>query len=155
MGTWGTGPFDDDSAMDWAYGLDEADFSSRRQLIDDALRAAVSCDDYLEQPMAAEAIASAAVVAQLRGGVVPEWSVPRFLVQGGRVEIDEESVALAARALDRVVADGSEWRELWEDAGEFGCRDIDGARSEGAVALKLVAAGSALAGFQLNVPALN
>ncbi|SDT06974.1 protein of unknown function [Microlunatus soli] len=124
MGAWGTGPFDDDSAMDWAYGLDEADLSTRRRLIDDALRAAVSCDDYVEQPVAAEAIAAAAVVAQLWGGVVPEWSGPRFLVQGERLEIDEESAELAARALDRVVADGSEWRELWEEAGE-----LDDARS--------------------------
>lgn len=105
--------------MDWAFGLDEADASSRTQMIDYALRAAVASDDYLEQPVAAEAIAAAAVVAQLHSGVVPQWSGPRFLAQGERVEIDDGLIELSARALDRVVGDQSEWRELWEDAGEL------------------------------------
>ncbi len=37
-------------------------------------------------------------------------------MEGGTVEVPEDVPPLALRALDRILGDDSEWRELWEEA---------------------------------------
>lgn len=121
MGTWDVGPFDNDTAADWCGDLDEAAPEQRATLIRDALsRVAEHGDEYLDSDDAVEAIAAAAIVAsQLPGGTAIDTAyAPDFLLEGGTVEVANDVPAIAVQALDRIVGDDSEWRELWEEAEE-------------------------------------
>ncbi|MFG2119649.1 DUF4259 domain-containing protein [Streptomyces sp. NPDC048710] len=113
MGTWDTGPFDNDTAADWCNGLDDAAVDERAGMVRDALVRAVDTDDHLEAPEAEEAVAAAALVAaQLPGGDVPS---PHY----GPEEPLPDLAALrplALQALDRVVTEPSELLDLWEDS---------------------------------------
>jgi Domain of unknown function (DUF4259) len=121
MGTWDVGPFDNDTAADWCGDLDDAAPEQRAALIREALsRVAAHGDEYLDSGDAVEAIAAAAIVAsQLPGGPPITTSyAPDFLLEGGTVEVSDDVPAIAVRALDRIVEEDSEWRELWEEAEE-------------------------------------
>lgn len=116
MGTWGTGPFENDSAADFSNHLDDLDAESRIAVIHEKLSAAASENGYLETDSAASAVAAAAVVvAQLPGGKPvsaaygPELRIP---------PIPLELRALAIKALDRVVAEDSELADLWADSAD-------------------------------------
>lgn len=117
MGTWGTGTFDNDTACDWAYGLDAVDDLS---LIEDAIEAVmVTGSDYLDSDIAVEALAACEVLARLRG-------------QRGKNESDSEAVdswvlahpiapptdlvKKAVAAIDRVLTEPSELLELWGES---------------------------------------
>jgi len=121
MGAWATGPFDNDDAAAWAGELDDAEPGDRPDLIRTALAEAADEDDYLKVAVAEVAIAAAAVVAAAQpGGPEPESGfAPAFLRLGEPVSLPDDLVPLALRALDRVVADESEWCELWEESGEL------------------------------------
>lgn len=119
MGAWDVGPFDNDDAADWCGDLHDAAPHERTGLIRDTLRAVVGTgDDYLERDQASAAIAAAAIAAAWLPGGAPIDSpyAPDFLIEGGTVEITPDIPPLALRALDRIVGDDSEWRELWEDS---------------------------------------
>ncbi|MFD5781734.1 DUF4259 domain-containing protein [Streptomyces sp. NPDC126933] len=119
MGTWDTGHFDNDTAADFSADLDEATEGRRTEIVREALLGAIGADGYLDSDEGVVAVAAAALVAaQCPGGPPvetvygPDEPLPRFPV---------ELRALAVRALDRVVADKSELRDLWVDAdGENG-----------------------------------
>lgn len=65
MGAWANDPFGNDTAMDWVYGLEDADDLS---LIEATLQTVLDAgDEYLEAPAGDEAIAAADVIARLRG----------------------------------------------------------------------------------------
>lgn len=118
MGTWDVGPFDNDTAADWCGRLHKADPARRIDLIRGALAAVADHGDgYLDSDLAVEAIAAAAIVAsQLPGGTsVTSPYAPDFLLAGGGVDVPADAASLALRALDRIVADNSEWRRLWEE----------------------------------------
>ena len=102
MGTWGTGPFDNDTAADFAGDLDDAPPGEREALVRGVLAHTVSAAGYLN--VAQEAVAAAALIAaQCPGGrpvetvYGPEQPLPVF---------PEDLRELAARALDRVLAGG-------------------------------------------------
>ncbi|MBX6722760.1 MAG: DUF4259 domain-containing protein [Dactylosporangium sp.] len=118
MGTWHTGPFDNDTAADWCGALDDVAPGRRIEFLREALTAVLEEDEYLDSDPAVEAIAAAAIVAsQLPGGpAIDSPYAPDFLLNGGTLEIPEDLPSLALRALDRVAGDDSEWRGLWEDA---------------------------------------
>ncbi|RIV40356.1 DUF4259 domain-containing protein [Micromonospora radicis] len=118
MGTWDSGPFDNDTAADWCGDLDDADLAKRPTLVREALSRAADEDGYLDSDVACEAIAAAAIVAAQQPGGPPIASAyaPGFLLDGGRFELPDDLVVLAVRALDRVMAADSEWHDLWQDA---------------------------------------
>ncbi len=118
MGTWDYGPFDNDDAAEWCGHLEEAEPAHRVAMIRDTLSEVLGEDDYLDSYVATPAIAAAAVVAsQLPGGEpITSAYAPDFLTSGGSLDIPADLPALALRALDRVAADDSEWRDLWEDS---------------------------------------
>ena len=121
MGTWDVGPFDNDTAADWCGDLHDATPTLRPAMVRGAFTAVVdNGDDYLDSDLAVEAIAAAAIVAsQLPGGAAITSSyAPDFLLEGDSIEVSDDVPALAVRALDRIVGDDSEWRELWEETGE-------------------------------------
>ncbi|MFF3088191.1 DUF4259 domain-containing protein [Streptomyces nojiriensis] len=63
MGTWDIGPFGNDTGADFSGDLDEAPEGEREGLIRDALLRAVGTRDLLDQDIAVEAVAAAALVA--------------------------------------------------------------------------------------------
>jgi hypothetical protein len=118
MGTWGTGPFDDDGASDWAWELQEAQDWS---VVEAALRGAaeVGTDAYLEAPDGQVAWAAAAVVAAVDDPLAA--SLPddvRKWLDLHREARPSATRPLALRAVQRVLADNSELVELWQEAGE-------------------------------------
>jgi hypothetical protein len=120
MGTWGIGPFENDSAADWCGDLRDADPADRVGLLRQALHDAAGEAGFLDSREGSRAIAAASViVSQLPGGVPPTSSyAPDFLVDGGRLDIPAELPALAIQALDRVLAADSEWFELWGESND-------------------------------------
>lgn len=122
MGTWDSGPFDNDSAADWCGALDDADPADRLGMIRQTLAAVADHTGYLDDRMGVRAVAAAAVIVSQRPGAEPLTSpyAPDFLLEGGALVVPEDVAALAVRALDRVVGEDSEWRELWEDTGDVG-----------------------------------
>ena len=76
MGTWGASALDNDTAVDWVYGLGEvADLS----LIEGTLDRALACgDEVLDAADAEEGIAAAEAVARLLGnfGVRNDYTRP-------------------------------------------------------------------------------
>ena len=116
MGAWGTGSFDNDDAADWAYELEAAsDLGPARQ----ALSATMDTDGYLEIPEGACAVAAAAVVAAGFDGMLS--GLPEQVVEWVDDHPDIASrgdARLAIDALERVVSEESELRNLWDDAPE-------------------------------------
>ncbi|GAB1822280.1 DUF4259 domain-containing protein [Herbidospora sp. RD11066] len=120
MGTWDIGPFDNDSAADWCGKLNATPAADRPALLRAALTEAVTSVDYLDEDQAVPAIVAAAIVAAHHGGPpITSAYAPAFLRNGEPLPIDADLPSLAVRALDRVTADRSEWRALWEEAGHY------------------------------------
>jgi hypothetical protein len=65
VGAWGTKTFDNDSASDWAFGLDEVDDLSLVESAFDELEE--TGDDYLDQDIAHNALAACEALARLQG----------------------------------------------------------------------------------------
>ncbi|MEU3216443.1 DUF4259 domain-containing protein [Streptomyces sp. NPDC006971] len=112
MGTWDSGHFDNDSAADFSGRLDDAPEAERPALIRKALEIAAAATDFLDSDEAAEAVAAAALVgAQCPGGEPvttaygPDKPLPEF---------PADLRPLAVKALDTVLGENSEMRELWE-----------------------------------------
>jgi hypothetical protein len=108
MGTWGIGPFDNDTAADFVGDLDDAPPGEREALVRGVLSRTVRATGYLDE--AQEAVAAAALIAaQCPGGrpvetvYGPEQPLPVF---------PEDLRELAARALDRILA-GDPGLEMW------------------------------------------
>lgn len=113
MGTWDIGPFDNDTAADFASDLDEAAVEEREPMVRRALKRVAAATEFLETPDAERAVAAVALVAAQHPDGVPACSnygpsepLPVFPV---------ELRTLAVEALDRVVAESSEIAELWDD----------------------------------------
>jgi hypothetical protein len=110
VGTWSTGPFDNDAAADFAGDLDDASPGEREALVRGVLTRVVRATGYPGE--APEAVAAAALIAaQCPGGEPvdtvygPEQPLPAF---------PYDLRDLAAQALDRVLAD-EWWSETWID----------------------------------------
>jgi Domain of unknown function (DUF4259) len=84
MGTWDSGPFDNDAAVDWRAELTAADPAQRVPVIWRALTEVIEQDGYLDCDLAAQAVAAAAVVAAGRPGGPPVDApgMPEFLAAG-------------------------------------------------------------------------
>lgn len=121
MGAWGSGPFENDDACDWLDELADGGVAALREalaLADDA--------EYLEAPDGSVVVAAAEVVARMAAAASddePEEAdadaelpdeVTAFLASSGPPATT--LIAAARAALDRVTADDSELRELWQDA---------------------------------------
>ncbi|MFB7913941.1 DUF4259 domain-containing protein [Streptomyces sp. NPDC056061] len=116
MGTWDTGHFDNDTAADFSGRLDDTPESERETVIRTVLEFALT-EGFLDSDEAAEAVAAAALIAsQCPGGEAvttaygPDKPLPVLAA---------ELRPLAVKALDAVLGDDSELRELWEDNEEW------------------------------------
>ena len=118
MGTWGVLAFDNDSANDWAYRLDEINDLS---LVESALDEVVARgEDDLDSDFAVEALAACELLARLRGNPgytnaftekVDRWAA----AHKDRLIPSASLLERASAAIDRIIGDDSELREMWED----------------------------------------
>ncbi len=121
MGAWGHGPFEDDAALDFVRDIEEA--KNPKKIITEALDHAVE-SDYLETDEANAAIVSAAYIDSAVNGTkytTPEmgepYEVDTFPTRFPDLDLsDLKSKAVAA--LEKVIGEGSELKELWEEGGE-------------------------------------
>lgn len=118
MGAWGIGVFENDGAGDFLAQLRHTAAADRGALVRETLAEAADEEDYVDRDVAQAAVAAAAVVAAAHTGTAlddPTGAVPATDLP----PTDPALVKLALRALDRVEAEDSEWRELWEEAESF------------------------------------
>lgn len=118
MGTWGSGSFENDDASDFVYEFERDGISA----LDAALT--VSAATYLEAPAAQRAIAAAELVAAAMGRpgeIPPEVDIEANPFVARIAEGLADLQAMACSAIDRVLADRSELKELWaeDDATEW------------------------------------
>ncbi|HEX3791954.1 MAG TPA: DUF4259 domain-containing protein [Pseudonocardiaceae bacterium] len=116
MGTWGTGPFHNDEAAEFAEDLDDLTEMARPLAIRYALTEAAGVAGYLDADVAAIAVAAAALVGaqcQGRGRIDPVHGPKRPIPQ-----LPSELRAVAVRALARVLATDSELSDLWATSAD-------------------------------------
>lgn len=117
MGAWSHEPFGNDTANDWAHGLEG---STNLTYVEKALDKAVEAgEDTLDASDAEEAVAAAEVIAKLLGRGTQSDSYTEKIDRWVRDVSARPNPALtnkARRALQRVLADNSELKALWEDS---------------------------------------
>lgn len=119
MGAWGTDTFDNDTAGDWGYDLEEhADLSLVRSTIEQALSVG---SEYLDSDLGCTSLAACEVLARLQGNFGAQSAYTEAVDQWVRshpMSVPSELVVLAVRVIDRVLTTPSELLELWEEAGD-------------------------------------
>jgi hypothetical protein len=116
MGAWGVLAFDNDTANDWAYDLEEVDDLT---LVERALdEVAAVGGEYLDSDLACNALAACEVLARLGGRPgytnaytekVDTWVAAHRLVPSAKL------LSSASAAIDRILGEDSELRELWHE----------------------------------------
>jgi hypothetical protein len=119
MGSWSHEPFGNDTAADWAYGLDN---SKDLAYVEAAIDRVLATEDYLDADIGEEAIAAIEVIAKMLG----KGTQADAYTEGADIWVAAATVApslalrdKAMRALDRITAGESELAELWAE-GEAG-----------------------------------
>jgi hypothetical protein len=116
MGAWGHGPFENDFAADWVYELEAADdFGEVRT----AFSSAIETTGYLDALYGSIVLAAAEIVAAARqrpASPLPDAVTVWVATHGSN--LDDADVILALAAIDRVLDEDSELRELWQESDE-------------------------------------
>jgi hypothetical protein len=120
MGAWSADSFENDTANDWAYGLEEVD---DLRLVRETIQEFLSTgEEDVEGVCAEEVIAAAEVIARLKGHFgmrdaftekVDKW------VEAHPQDPSGDLTAMALQALDRILQPPSRLLELWEDSAEW------------------------------------
>jgi hypothetical protein len=116
---WLINPLESDDAADWIAELIK---TTDLSLIDNTLSHILVGHDYLEAPDAAKGIAAAETVATLLGKPTSGDSEFRELLGwAANVNLRPNSnlIEKARSVVERVLADSSELRELWEETDDF------------------------------------
>ncbi len=114
MGTWGIETFENDGTLDWLWDLEACDDAS---VLDRALEPDET--EYLEAPDGEIIIAAAEVIHAIKNG--PRADLPDNALAWIDSHKDMDVSSLATKAvgmLDRVLAENSELKELWEENEE-------------------------------------
>lgn len=118
MGAWGTGLFENDTALDWLVDFGENDF----RLIDRTLAgvAHLQAVDELDADEASEALAAAECVAAALGRPAADLpaKLQAWVTENHPIQVKPAYVAMAQRATARVLAQ-SELRDLWAERDDF------------------------------------
>jgi hypothetical protein len=118
MGAWGTGNFENDTALDWVYELEQ---TSDLSLVERAIADVVHEDDYLDADLGCIGLAAAEVLAALRGK--PARDLPEEVAAwlgANQLTPDQKLVKEALVAVDEIRNDAqSELKELWEEESEL------------------------------------
>lgn len=120
MGTWALDAFGNDYAMDWAQDLHDY---KTLELVETTLDNVIdSTEAELEAPFAAEALAALDVIARLLGkpgeedpatAEVDEW------VAACKKKVTPPLLDKARLAFDKIMAETSELRQLWQDSEHY------------------------------------
>ena len=120
MGAWDATPFGNDTACDWAYGLDD---STDLFYIEETLQAVLDTgDDYLDAQQGDEAIAAAEILAALHGKPSPPGAYTEDIAAWISAHPLKPSAGLlkkALAALDRIQREPSELLKLWKENSEW------------------------------------
>lgn len=120
MGTWSHEPFGNDTANDWAYGLEERrDYSLVEQAVQQVID---NGDDYLDADLAVEAVAASEVLAKSLGRGTQSDAYTENVdawLKSITARPTSELLSKAQAALTRVLGEDSELRELWEDSDDL------------------------------------
>ncbi|MCJ8344457.1 DUF4259 domain-containing protein [bacterium] len=120
MGAWDIGSFDNDTACDWAFDIEESkDLTKVTTAID-----AVFKESYIDSEIACEAIAAIETIAHLKGHggksdayteSIENWVKSLHLV------VPETVINRATEALSKILSDEdpSEIYELWQESNDF------------------------------------
>lgn len=112
MGAWGSGPFENDDALDAVGELVDGTFE-----LDDLREALES--DYLEAPEGSVALALVEVALAALGRIDPAAELDEVDIRLVATQFDDAAYELILRAADRALdPTASELFELWEEAGE-------------------------------------
>jgi len=118
MGAWGTGNFDNDTALDWVFELEETDDLS---LVESAIESALY-EEYIDSDIGAEVLVAIEVLARLKGNFGKEDPYSEDVdkwVKSHPIEIDEQLTDKAKNVLNLIVSEKSELYELWEETEDF------------------------------------
>ncbi|MFD8941368.1 DUF4259 domain-containing protein [Streptomyces californicus] len=119
MGTWDIGPFDNDTAADFADDLDEAAPDEREAMIRGVLKRAAGPADVLGVSDGERAVGAAALVVAQHSGGDPACSTYGCGPSQPLPELSADLRMLAVAALDHVVSHRSELAELWAKAANW------------------------------------
>ncbi|MFD8839906.1 DUF4259 domain-containing protein [Streptomyces griseofuscus] len=114
MGTWGIGPFDNDTAADFAVDLDEAAAAERVPMIRRVLERAAAGAEFLEIPEAERAAAATALVLAQHPAGGPSGS--GYGPSEPLPPLPAELRTLALAALDQVAGGLCELAVVWDQA---------------------------------------
>ena len=120
MGTWAVDSFGNDDACDWTYELEKVNDLSP---VEEALNAVLnSGEEGVEASEATEAIAAIEVIARLQGNWGKRSAYSESLDNWVEANKIQPSTALAQKAhlaIDLILAENSELKELWQDSEEY------------------------------------
>ena len=114
MGAWGTGHFENDTALDWVYDLEK---SKDEKILWNAIEAVMS-EDYVDSDIAVEALAALEVAAGLQGRQstdLPE-EVEKWLSKHDSIKLPDNFYGRANDALEKIISAESELKDLWEES---------------------------------------
>lgn len=116
MGAWGTGSFENDTALDWLFVLEKAkDLTCLWQATE-----AVFGADYLDSDVASEALVAIELAAGLKGK--PNQELPEEVeawLNDNTQELPSNYYVRAVAALDKITGEESELKELWEESESY------------------------------------
>jgi hypothetical protein len=119
MGAWATGNFDNDTACDWAYDLEDTEDLT---LVSQTLaRVTETGEEYLDADVASEALAACEVVARLQGKWGPRdaYTEPADKwVETHPMKVPKQLADQAQSVIERILRSPSELLELWEESDD-------------------------------------
>jgi hypothetical protein len=113
MGAWESGVFDNDDAADW---INELAGANSLDILSNAIDAVMKADDYLEAPEGSRLLCACEVIAALSDK--PSTNLPDEVsqwVKSYEAQDSSELIPVALQAIDRVIDDNSELKQLWEE----------------------------------------
>jgi hypothetical protein len=120
MGTWAVDSFGNDDACDWAYNLENVnDLSTVENALNTVLN---SGEEGVESTEATEAIAAIEVIARLQGNWGKRSAYSERLdnwVETHKLQPSTNLAQKAHLALERILADKSELKELWQESEAY------------------------------------
>ena len=114
MGAWGSRSFENDTASDWFYELEE----NGVELIEETLRFVLDETEEFDDSEESEAVAAAEIVATMAGRPDPETDEEMVALATSYGAPSPELIALAVTVVEKI-ADESELKALWEDDPEW------------------------------------
>jgi hypothetical protein len=120
MGAWGTGPFENDDAVDFLGDLRDGTPVEIEQRLNEVFELVLQLDEHVELREMSVAVAAAALVAIWSGAPRPSSRGITELLASISFGADDDQRAQAARVFARAVdARDNEWYAHWAEAGSI------------------------------------